>query len=694
MRLLAAALARSAAFSARRPRAVLAVWAVASLVSLGLAGMRIEFRTSNLDLIDHELPPVKRFLSFANAFGTPNVLAVVLEGDDPSALEDVVRRAGSAIRALPGVRTVMDRLPLEPDLLKDLGMEEFLRTRDHGMYMLFVQPEDPSSSVEKLDPFVSAVRAAVAGVNPGARGVKAGYTGIPQYALDDRDVIQRDTSRLTFLSFGLIFLLFWTCFGRFRRPMATMGALLFGVALTAGVVAFIPGHLTLLSASFASALFGLGVEYGIHIINRIEERIAHGETEAVALPIAVEEVSRDITTGALTSAGVFASLCFSGFKGFAELGLISAIGILICLVSMCTVLPALLSLGAGGKRAAAPESSTNRIGAFLLHFQHPVMAWLMVAGACALILRGPPGFDSDYLDLQPADSETVRLEREMERRSNLSTQFAVFTVPSAREATRIGNRLLTMPKLVADVRSAAELEAAAPGENLFAKLPAAFQRSLIDAQGRHAVYAYPEGDIWSPPVQRAFVAAMQELDPEVTGMPVLGNFLVGLSRHALYVSLMVGLPLLALLVYLDFRHALLSLLALLPSLLAFPALLGCMTLLDFPFNPLNMMALPVILGIAVDDGVHLVHRFLAEKGDLSRLLPGAGRSIYLTSATTVAAFGSLAFTAHRGLASFAILMSLGVVLAFLLSAFLLPLLMRQCRNRGWLPHDASSPAAH
>ncbi len=48
----------------------------------------------------------------------------------------------------------------------------------------------------------------------------------------------------------------------------------------------------------------------------------------------------------------------------------------------------------------------------------------------------------------------------------------------------------------------------------------------------------------------------------------------------------------------------------------------------------------------------------------------------LTSATTVAAFGTLAFTSHRGLASFAIALSLGVVSALAMSVVVLPGLLR------------------
>jgi predicted RND superfamily exporter protein len=132
---------------------------------------------------------------------------------------------------------------------------------------------------------------------------------------------------------------------------------------------------------------------------------------------------------------------------------------------------------------------------------------------------------------------------------------------------------------------------------------------------------------------------------------------------------------------LNYRRVLPSLLAVTPTLLTVAAMHGIMSLLNMPFNSINIMALPVILGIAVDDGVHMVHRFIAEKGDVGRTLAGSGRSVVLTSLTTIAAFASLAFTRHRGLASFSILLVIGVTLALIISVVLLPMLLKQVEKK-------------
>jgi predicted RND superfamily exporter protein len=87
----------------------------------------------------------------------------------------------------------------------------------------------------------------------------------------------------------------------------------------------------------------------------------------------------------------------------------------------------------------------------------------------------------------------------------------------------------------------------------------------------------------------------------------------------------------------------------------------------------------------------MVHRYLAERGDVFRTLRGTGRSVVLTSLTTIAAFGTLAFSAHRGLASFASLITIGSVVALVLSVVVLPVLLRVFARAADASH--ASPAA-
>lgn len=666
--------------SARRPRTVLMAACALAVVALALAAGRLELRTSNLDLIDPDLPEVRHFREVAESFGTPNVLLVVLESDDPAALRAMVDTLGPRLRALPGVRAVADRLPIDDGVAEVTGIDPYLVSRDGGLAVLFVQPADPSSSAETLAPFVEGARRELEalGLRRADAPVRGGLTGMPAYALDDRDIIQRDISKLSLLGLAAILALFITAFGAARRPLLAVVALLFAVLWTVGAAALVPGHLTLLSAFFASILFGLGIDAGIHLIDRMEEELARGVGEADAVARAAGELGPALLAGTLTTASVLYALQWSGFLGFAELGLIAGTGMLLSLAATVTVLPALLVLWPS--RGSGRRLRERRLGQWLGRVQsRPAAVLVGVLAVAALAwwaVGGGPGFDTDYLNLQPKNSEAVRLERELVKRSEYSPVFAVFT---AEDREQLGELIwrLADDESVAAVRSIRDLEVYGALPDLAPEELAAFRAP----DGRLAVYAYPAEDIWRPAAGEDFLRRMREIDPEVTGMPVLGAFMVERSRRAMRVAAWLGGALLVFWIALSFRRPLPALLALLPTVLTAASLGALMRLAGISFNPLSVMALPVVLGIAVDDGVHLVHRFLAEQGDLRRTLAGAGRAVTLTSATTLAAFGALVFTEHRGLASFAGAISLGVAASWAATLIVLPPLLNALSGR-------------
>ena len=109
-------------------------------------------------------------------------------------------------------------------------------------------------------------------------------------------------------------------------------------------------------------------------------------------------------------------------------------------------------------------------------------------------LAGGPGFDTDYLNLQPLDSEAVRLEREMVRRSDFSPELVVFTAESRDELKELTWRLAD-DEAVGTVRSLRSFEGpfGAPElpETLLAGLCSDFAEGRCSDQARLAVYAYP-----------------------------------------------------------------------------------------------------------------------------------------------------------------------------------------------------------
>ena len=88
----------------------------------------------------------------------------------------------------------------------------------------------------------------------------------------------------------------------------------------------------------------------------------------------------------------------------------------------------------------------------------------------------------------------------------------------------------------------------------------------------------------------------------------------------------------------------------------------------------SIMALPLVLGIGIDDGVHILRRSVAGDG-MGAVLGNTGKAVVVTSLTTIAGFGSLLLCSHRGMAGLGLVLVIGIAACMLSSLTLLPALL-------------------
>lgn len=186
-------------------------------------------------------------------------------------------------------------------------------------------------------------------------------------------------------------------------------------------------------------------------------------------------------------------------------------------------------------------------------------------------------------------------------------------------------------------------------------------------RSKFLVTVYPSINIWKNiDLLGKFVTNMEKVSERVTGMaPVmysLFNIIGRDGRNAMILTLFIVLGLL----WLDFRNIKYALMAMIPLLTAAVWMIGLMKLTGVQFTVVNIMALPMIIGIGIDDGVHIVHRWLAEgKSSIHTIFASTGKAILLTTLTTMLAFGSLVFAIWRGFGSLGSALFLGVGACFL-----------------------------
>lgn len=103
-------------------------------------------------------------------------------------------------------------------------------------------------------------------------------------------------------------------------------------------------------------------------------------------------------------------------------------------------------------------------------------------------------------------------------------------------------------------------------------------------------------------------------------------------------------------------------------------MLGLMGWLQIPFNPANIMTLPLVVGIGVTNAIHILGRY-REDGSVALFSGSSGKAVLVSGLTTIAGFGSLMMAEHQGIASLGAMMSLGTLACMTAALVALPSLL-------------------
>jgi predicted RND superfamily exporter protein len=188
------------------------------------------------------------------------------------------------------------------------------------------------------------------------------------------------------------------------------------------------------------------------------------------------------------------------------------------------------------------------------------------------------------------------------------------------------------------------------------------------------VTVFPNGNIWQDAkFLHRFDDDLERVSDKATGMPPVFRALIEIigrdGRNAVFLTLII----MFLLLLVDFRSPVYALIAMIPLACGVLWMVGLMKLTGQQLTVMNIMGLPMIVGIGIDDGVHIVHRWRNEgKGKINTVFSSTGKAILLTSLTTMLAFGSLVFSIWRGFGHLGAALFIGVGACFLATVFILP----------------------
>jgi hopanoid biosynthesis associated RND transporter like protein HpnN len=222
-------------------------------------------------------------------------------------------------------------------------------------------------------------------------------------------------------------------------------------------------------------------------------------------------------------------------------------------------------------------------------------------------------------------------------------------------------------------------------------LPAALRARFIGVTGKQLLQVYPKSNVWERAEQEKFVKQLRTVDPDVTGTPVQLYEYTSLLKNSYIQASYYALGAIVLMVLIHFRSLSCVILTLLPVAIGVIWTAGAMGLMHIPFNPANIMTLPLVIGIGVTNGIHILNRF-AEEVSPTFLSKSTGKAVLVSALTTIAGFGSLIPAKHQGIASLGIVMSAGIATCMIASLTFLPALLTLLIRRGWTISSSKKPS--
>lgn len=184
-------------------------------------------------------------------------------------------------------------------------------------------------------------------------------------------------------------------------------------------------------------------------------------------------------------------------------------------------------------------------------------------------------------------------------------------------------------------------------------------------------------NVFVPDAFRDQIGRNLNQEPEVTGTVILQEELRKTIVRDLAKTVLLVLLSVVVLLFLFFEYSIVrALLAIVPVVFAMLCMLGTVHLLDMHLHYLNIIALPMIVGIGVDSGIHMLQRYYEDDSrNLLQTVIHTGRAVIITGLTTIFGFGSLIFAEFKGVRELGLFAILGVAFTLVAALLVLPAIL-------------------
>ena len=279
---------------------------------------------------------------------------------------------------------------------------------DSRRSLMLVRLRAAGSDIDGAQHALAEIRArfAEAASDPRDQAARLVVTGPPVFAVDARDRIKSDATRLSVIASLLVAT---ALLAVYRSPhililafVPVVSGALAGIAAVGLAFTTVHG----ITLGFGATLIGEAVDYAVYLFTQTAGDSPVEQT--------LKRIWPTLRLGVLTSICGFSAMLLSSFEGFAQLGLFTITGLAVAVCVTRWVLPALLPVRFAGVRQSATIMWIATIATRGRHLRAVVLI-LTVAAAASLVLGDGAFWAGDLSSLSPVPPEQQRLDQSLRR---------------------------------------------------------------------------------------------------------------------------------------------------------------------------------------------------------------------------------------------------------------------------------------
>ena len=224
-----------------------------------------------------------------------------------------------------------------------------------------------------------------------------------------------------------------------------------------------------------------------------------------------------------------------------------------------------------------------------------------------------------------------------------------------------------------------------------------------DGEGRYLVAVFPNVDRKNAQNAIRFTDEIYELVPEsaeeraklgiagilgpVGEVPIYAEIIKTVKGEILWLG---GLTFFGVFILIWFEFLMIreALFVMIPLVAGLIFTFGIMALIGMNLNIFNSIMIPALLGLSVDNGVHMFSRWKESKGDTKGVLSELFTTLFVCSFTTMLGYFGMVFVAHPGLRSIGWLAILGMGMIWITTVIVLPSLFQHFMKKHFLRQGA------